>query len=162
MAAATTSASVGGMAYLQGDYQRAIPYMLRAISLWDEVGFRSSTYCGFRYMLANAYQQLCNSAAALSAAEEAIATLNYDADLSLRLSCELVRGNSLSQLGRVTEAIAASEHTLELAEWLGDAALIFDALIDLATNRLDTGEFDKALQYAQRAGILCKPGIIWR
>lgn len=101
--------------------------------------------------LANALADVGDLVAAEAAMRESLSmkTAAYGAQDRLTALAHAGLGNILQQAGRPEEALAEHEHALEVYTRLGDAALMADALADIALIVSDDAELSE--QHLQRA-----------
>ena len=148
--AAAATAAHGVAQADRGDYAGSVASLRTAISLWERTGF-----CGV--MVLRAYHDLGHALACLGETESAILAVDkalagldslYDGDMTdvpLRYDCEAARAGVFSRAGRVTEAIVAY-----------NLSLVTAGLTECAALYRPTGEFEKGLQYLQRAEALVR------
>ena len=160
-AAAARAVESGGAAYARADFTLAIGHYRTAVALFEKCGGLDLAQALCR--LSSCYSTHArDSTAALACADRSFSVasaLNQQDPLvtSLTVSCETVRGEAFSVLGRTTESTAAFKTALTLAECIGDPVRIAQLLIDIASNSAITGDVESGLLYLQRAESLTPP-----
>ena len=139
-----------------------ISKLCEKIAGWEQSGYRGVQYVEALVELTKSLEESStpDHSALVLCAERSLAALTALTALGqisvhyLGIHMESIRGSSLAGLGKTTEAVAALEIALSLAERIEDTSHVFTILVSLSEECRGTGDFEKGLLLLERAESL--------